>query len=381
MFLSRKLWYSEKECEVCGRRSRLISEAIGVCLECLRSDPKAVEVPLEKHARERIGLGLPPKPPRDAKGRPCGICDLNCCIPEGGVGFCGLVRNEGGRLVYLSGQPKSAVLEYYYDPHPTNCVAFWFCPGATGSGYPKYAVKPGCEKGYVNLAVFYGACNHNCAFCQNWFYRSCTLSASPKVGVETLLAAALDRRVTCVCFFGGDPAPQVLHALHFSSLLSQRAGGRVMRICWESNGHFSPRVLPRVIEVSLKSGGIVKFDLKAWTPSVYKALTGVDLGSVYENARTVAKAAAERPEVPLFTASTLLVPGYIDEEEVRGISRFLASLSPDTPYSLLAFHPDHRMLDLPPTSRAHAERALKVAKEEGLVNVRIGNPWLLTNYY
>lgn len=381
MLLSRKLWLSEKVCKVCGRRSRLISDAVGVCLECLKSDPSAVEVALEGHRRERRELGLPLEPPRDPNGRACGICDVNCRIPEGGRGFCGLVRNEGGRLVYLSGQPKSAVLEYYYDPHPTNCVAFWFCPGATGRGYPKYAVKPGCERGYANLAVFYGTCNHNCAFCQNWFYRYNTVRASPRVSVEELLAVALDRRVTCVCFFGGDPAPQVLHALHFTSSLLQRARGRIMRICWESNGHFSPRILPKVIEVSLRSGGIVKFDLKAWTPSVYKALTGVDVGSAYENARTVAKAAAERTEVPLFTASTLLVPGYVDEEEVRRIARFLASLSPDTPYSLLAFHPDHRMIDLPPTGRRHAEEAYRAAREEGLVNVRIGNPWLLSNYY
>jgi len=95
----------------------------------------------------------------------------------------------------------------------------------------------------------------------------------------------------------------------------------------------------------------------------------------------VAKKGVERPEVPLFTASTLLVPGYVDEEEVRGIARFLSSLSPDTPFSLLAFHPDHRMRDLPPTSRRHAEEALRAAKEEGLTRVRIGNPWLLGDHY
>ena len=84
MLLSRKLWFSEKECRVCGKRSPLVSEAIGVCLECLRSDPKAVEVALEGHRRERLSLGLPPEPPRDPKGLPCGLCALGCRIPEGG---------------------------------------------------------------------------------------------------------------------------------------------------------------------------------------------------------------------------------------------------------------------------------------------------------
>jgi len=374
-------WDKPKECRICGRRSPLISEAIGVCLECLRSDPGAVEVALEGHRRERTKLGLPPEPPRDPNGVPCGLCDLNCRIPEGGLGYCGLMRNEGGVLKRLSGQPRYGVLEYYYDPHPTNCVACWFCPAATGAGYPRWAAKPGCERGYVNLAVFYGACNHNCAFCQNWSYKRNTQALSPRVSAEELVRAALDPRVTCICFFGGDPAPQVLHALTVSREALSRAEGRILRICWETNGHFSPQILTRVIEVSLKSGGIIKFDLKAWTPSLYKALTGVDVGSLYENVRRVIEAGRERPEVPLFTASTLLVPGYVDEEEVRMIARFLASLDPDTPYSLLAFHPDHRMNDLPPTSKKHAEEALKAAKEEGLNNVHIGNAWLLGNWY
>ena len=375
------LWRRPVECEVCGRKSPLISRSIGVCLECLRSDPGAVEVALERHYRERVKIGLPPTPPRDPEGIPCGLCDLNCRIPEGELGYCGLVLNEGGVLRRLSGQPGEGVLEYYYDPHPTNCVACWFCPAATGLGYPKWAVRPSCERGYVNLAVFYGACNHDCVFCQNWTYKRNTLARGPKVSVEELVHAALDSRVTCVCFFGGDPAPQVLHALAVSRRVMEMAGGRVIRICWESNGHFSTRVLSKVIEVSLNSGGIVKFDLKAWTPSVYRALTGVDVGSLYDNVRRVVEAGRERPEVPLFTASTLLVPGYVDVEEVRMIARFLASLDPDIPYSLLAFHPDYRMRDLPPTSRRHAEEAVRAAREEGLTNVNVGNVWLLGDYY
>ncbi|MEM2291202.1 MAG: radical SAM protein, partial [Candidatus Korarchaeum sp.] len=86
----------------------------------------------------------------------------------------------------------------------------------------------------------------------------------------------------------------------------------------------------------------------------------------------------ERKEVPLFTASTLMVPGYVDEEEVRMIARFIASVNPETPYSLLAFHPSFLMTDLPKTSRRHALEAERVAREEGLTRVHIGNPWLLT---
>jgi len=39
------------------------------------------------------------------------------------------------------------------------------------------------------------------------------------------------------------------------------------------------------------------------------------------------------------------------------------------------------MYDLPPTSKKHAEAAVKAAREEGVTNISIGNAWLLSNYY
>ena len=80
---------------------------------------------------------------------------------------------------------------------------------------------------------------------------------------------------------------------------------------------------------------------------------------------------------PLLIASTLLVPGYIDEEEVQGISRWIASLDPDIPFALLAFYPQFFFKDLPVTPRDLAIRCKEVAQGEGLRRVRIGNLHLL----
>lgn len=336
---------------------------------------------MHSHALSRKQFGLPPEPPRDPSGVKCRICANECSIPEGGIGFCGLVENRNG-LKFKLKVPDEGVLEWYYDPHPTNCVAEWFCPGATGLGYPKYAVKEGVEYGYVNLAVFYGACNLDCLFCQNWHYRENARRLYPRVSAKRLAAAA-DERVTCICFFGGDPSPQVVHAIRVSKLARERAEeeGRILRICWETNGLMSKSLFAQALKLAFESGGIIKFDLKAWTQSVYKALCGAEGSAAYENLKYAARFAKERPEVPLVMASTLLVPGYVDEEEVRKIARFLAELDPGIPYSLLAFHPDYMMNDLPPTSSRHAERCVRAAKEEGLLRVHIGNPWLLGEYY
>ncbi|GAI66259.1 unnamed protein product, partial [marine sediment metagenome] len=93
------------------------------------------------------------------------------------------------------------------------------------------------------------------------------------------------------------------------------------------------------------------------------------------------KYSAERPEPPFLVASTLLVPGYVDERQVGKIAEFIASLNPDIPYSLLGFYPHFYMKDLPTTSREHAERCYKAALDAGLKRVRIGNLHLLGNAY
>lgn len=77
-------------------------------------------------------------------------------------------------------------------------------------------------------------------------------------------------------------------------------------------------------------------------------------------------------------ASTLLVPGYIDEEEVWKVAGFIASLDPEIPYNLLAFHPHFRMDDLPRTPGSLARGCLQAAKEPGLSRVRMGNVHLLS---
>lgn len=385
--MSSILWkireFGKKECKLCGRKSVLISEIIGVCVDCLRKRPEeALPIALKGHEKSRSKFKLPTTPPKKGKVT-CDICANRCSPLENELSFCGLVSSDSNKLIRIAGTKDMGICSWYYDPLPTNCVAGWFCPGSTGIGYPKFSVsKRGAERGYYNLAVFYGACNLDCLFCQNWQWREYVKRLNPVMSAEELFSK-VNNRVTCICFFGGDPTPQVLHALEVCKLALEYVEdtGRILRICWETNGLVNPQLLKRMSEYSLRTGGIVKFDIKAWTPSVYKALTGVDPAWLFDNVKLVVDMGQEREEVPLFTASTLLVPGYVDEYEIRMIARFLASLDTDIPYSLLAFHPDYLMNDLPPTSRTHAMRALKAAKEEGLRRLNIGNLWLLGDYY
>ena len=71
---------------------------------------------------------------------------------------------------------------------------------------------------------------------------------------------------------------------------------------------------------------------------------------------------------------TLVVPGRNDSpEELRDAARFLASLSPDLPWHVTAFHPDYRMTATPATPAATLLRAAEIGREEGLRYVYTGN--------
>jgi pyruvate formate lyase activating enzyme len=139
--------------------------------------------------------------------------------------------------------------------------------------------------------------------------------------------------------------------------------------------------LTMMADLSWRSGGCIKFDLKAWDPGIHQALCGVSNTKTLENFRTLAAWIKKRPEPPFLIASTLLVPGYVDDLEVGGIAASVAELDPGLPYSLLAFYPHFFLPDLPTTSRGHAHRCKEIAERAGLRNVHIANVHLLGRDY
>jgi pyruvate formate lyase activating enzyme len=190
-------------------------------------------------------------------------------------------------------------------------------------------------------------------------------------------ADAVDERTSCICYFGGDPGPQAPWALKASRTARKKAGDRILRICWETNGSVDQRYLDEMVDLSITTGGCVKFDLKAANDNLHRALTGISNHRTQENFRRVSERIAERPDPPPLIASTLMVPGYIDADEVAAIASFIAESDPEIPYSLLAFHPQFKMSDLPTTSREQAQECVDAAQEAGLKRVKVGNVHLL----
>lgn len=302
---------------------------------------------------------LPMEPPRQPYGVQCKLCSNECFIGEGRRGFCGLRIVRNGKLTHLAGTPGRGLLHWYRDPLPTNCVADWVCEGRQ-------------HRGDHNLAVFYASCTSNCLFCQNWHFRQVDPDRSETISAQELASEATSRTF-CVCYFGGDPASQMPHALAASKYLARKG----VRVCWETNGMMHPKFLDSALRYSLDTGGCIKFDLKAFDEEVHLGLTGVSNKRTLENFARAAKCFDERPELPLVVACTLLVPGYVDPDQVGKIAGFIAAINVNIPYTLLAFAPNFYMHDLPCTTLDHAHQAEAAAREAGLVNVHIGNRHLL----
>lgn len=214
-------------CFRCGKESDLISSPLDTCADCILDHFSEVKPHLERlHAKTREIFSLPPAPPRSDEGILCQFCVNQCRIPPEEMGFCGTRRNRGGRLI--GGRPNEGNLSWYYDPLPTNCVGNWVCPGGTACGYPEFSFSKGPEYGYRNLAVFFHSCTFNCLFCQNWHYREYSSKAGRK-GPD-FIVEGVDDNTSCICYFGGDPTPQLPYAIRASKLALEKRKGRPLRI-------------------------------------------------------------------------------------------------------------------------------------------------------
>jgi pyruvate formate lyase activating enzyme len=111
-------------------------------------------------------------------------------------------------------------------------------------------------------------------------------------------------------------------------------------------------------------------DLKAFTEDFYHRVTFAKLQPVLETLEYL-----KHETGVWFELTTLLIPGQNDSDaELTKLSEWvLERLGPDVPLHFSAFHPDFKMMDVPPTPPATLRRARELARRVGLHHVYTGN--------
>ncbi|MFX0189077.1 MAG: radical SAM protein [Candidatus Hodarchaeota archaeon] len=374
-------------CKFCGKKDRLISEVLQVCRECILNGEWEVIKPhiFSVHSGVRKLVDLPKEPPSakspDIKLR-CNFCINECRLSADDVSYCGLrniQKKENGELPYPT--KSKGYIHGYIDGNPTNCCNSWFCPAGTSAGYPKFSSYEGPEYGTYSYAAFLYGCTFSCLFCQNSSHKQFQkrfLFDSENLANQIVK----NEKITCLCYFGGTPESQLPFSINLAELILEKIEKkdkkRKFRICWEWNGSGRKDLVEKCMRIAIKTGGNIKFDLKSYNEKMNLALCSISNNRTLENFKFLAKNyfGTRGKGMPELSGCTLMVPGYVNHEEVELIARFISKISPEIPYSLLVFHGDYQMRDLPITPRKQAEKCLEVAQKY-LQNVNLGNKFLL----
>ncbi|MER3447175.1 MAG: AmmeMemoRadiSam system radical SAM enzyme [Candidatus Dadabacteria bacterium] len=279
----------------------------------------------------------------------CYACGHRCIIYDGLRGICKVRYNRDGRLFV----PKGYVAALQCDPTEKK---------------PFFHVLPG------SFTLTFGmlGCDYHCAYCQNWL-TSQTLRDS-SAGIEPMMVTAR-QMIAIAKRYGasmvGSSYNEPLITAEWAADVFRLAKEQGFKTAFISNGNATREVLEYLRPIT----DCYKVDLKSMQDRNYRKLGGL-LSTVLE---TIPRLVDMGFWVEIVT---LIIPGFNDsDEELKSAAKFLASVSPDIPWHVTAFHKDYKMTNPDNTSPKTLIRAAEMGYEAGLRFVYAGNlPGWVKNY-
>ncbi len=272
----------------------------------------------------------------------CDVCPRYCKLHDGQRGLCFVRANRDGAIVLTTYGRSSGFCVDPIEKKPLN----HFLPGTS------------------TLSFGTAGCNLACRFCQNWDisksreWDTLADSATP----EAIAQAA--KRLGCrsVAYTYNDPVIFMEYAID----IAQACRAQGIRSVAVTAGYICDE--PR--REFFKYMDAANVDLKGFTENFYWKICGGHLQPVLETLRYL-----KHETNVWFEVTTLLIPGHNDSEaEIEAMTQWaMENLGPDVPWHFTAFHPDWKMLDVPPTPAATLTRARRIAMKNGLRYVYTGN--------
>jgi len=272
----------------------------------------------------------------------CDVCPRACRLHDGQRGLC-FVRGRDGDAIVSTTYGRSS--GYCIDPiekKPLN----HFLPGTPV------------------LSFGTAGCNLTCRFCQNW-------DISKSRDVDTLAAAAMPAdiaaaavRYDCrsVAFTYNDPVIFLEYAAD-TAAACRAAGVRTVAV---TAGYINPEPRREMFD-AIDAANV---DLKGFTDEYYHRVCGGSLAAVQDTIAWLVHDTDVWVEL-----TTLIIPGHNDsDDELDRMAKWVvAELGPDVPMHFSAFHPDFKMLDVPPTPPQTLTRARSIAMRNGVHFAYTGN--------
>ncbi len=272
----------------------------------------------------------------------CDLCPRDCKLHEGQRGACFVRKRENDQIVLTTYGRSSGFCIDPIEKKPLN----HFYPGSSV------------------LSFGTAGCNLACKFCQNWdISKSRDMDrlmdqASP----EAIAIAAEKNGCKSVAFTYNDPVIFAEYAMDTADACHAR-GIKTVAV---TAGYIRDQAR-RDFFAKIDAANV---DLKAFTDEFYYKLTGAHLQPVLDTLVYL-----KHETNVWFEITTLLIPGKNDsDEELTAMCKWIKEeLGPDIPLHFTAFHPDHKMPDIPATPPATLIRARDIALEQGLHYIYTGN--------
>ena len=272
----------------------------------------------------------------------CDLCPRECKLHEGQRGLCFVRENLNNEIVLTTYGLSSG---YCIDPiekKPLN----HFLPGTPV------------------LSFGTAGCNLACKYCQNWdISKSREMhTLADEASPELIARAAEQLNCRSVAYTYNDPV--IFHEYAIDVAKECRKKG--IKSVAVTAGYVSPE--PRKEFYDYMDAANV--DLKAFTEKFYYKLTGGHLQPVLDTLLYIKHETNVWLEI-----TTLLIPGYNDsQEEIDELTQWVVKeLGPDVPLHFTAFHPDWKMLDVPPTPFGTLTKAREIAMNNGVRYAYTGN--------
>ncbi len=309
----------------------LDSDDVQDCLVCHGANDK-------KHVQKRTeNKGYA----HDKKYIKCQLCAQECIIADGERGRCRARLHLNGKLISLVyGRPVATHIDPI-EKKPLN----HFLPGA------------------IAFSMGTSGCSLSCQFCQNWEISQMKpedfeLGYHPP---ETTITKAEASTSPVIAFTYNEPTIWTEYILDVARLARQKGIKTVVISC----GIMQEAPLKELCEAV----DAIKIDLKGFSNNFYEKVCGTKLNPVLRSIKQVAQSKAHLEIV------NLVVPTLNDSDDMlKGLVNWVKNeTGKDTAIHFTKFHPDYKMLHLPPTPVATLEKAYIMAKEAGLHYPYIGN--------